>query len=95
MISCAILKVPVKEFGSTPASITSANERTMHTIREPVKNGSYANITPELKQSCVRAVEHDVAATNHLKNTCGYPEVGVANLNPCDLRKLSLQNVIL
>ena len=53
-ISCAILEVPAKGFGSTLAAIASANEGTRHAFREPVQNGSYANVTPEQKYSCVR-----------------------------------------
>ena len=59
-ISCPILEVPVKGFGSTW-------DETV--IWKPVKKGSYAKVAPEQKYSCVRgkqAVEHDVAATNHV-----------------------------
>ena len=54
MISCAILEVPIKGFVSTVASIASAREETRHVIWKPVKNGSYAKVTPEQKKLCKR-----------------------------------------
>ena len=61
-----------------------------------MKNGSYAKVTPQQKYSCVREASSRTQmvqpTVSYYENTCGYPEVGVANLNPCDPRKLFPRN---